>query len=407
MRQDIAEKADNFFKELGLEDEFAKLTEMFADNFMINGEETEDLKEALHRAPDFLLDMIWKKIAGKKPEEGTSRQQKEEGLYEDIPGYFASRFELLDIRKVKLLVRVMNNYPTDLIEATEVMEEFVPYGWVFSFVENQSSSFVVMNEIRDIIMTLDKPEVKERISFMNGIRFIVNTCLGLYGVCTIEQIQNIFHRTADDEDGWQEMLSRLDEIIREYLPYLEEQKVLWTDGKYIVSPYFNTKEEYRRLLRMQKRDYYVPDDDMIKSYSMGKTLVKNKEYETVFKLLSREMKDQEQAEEMLEEISGYVVREDWEIPRIMNCLYDWDVAFSSDKAAQKLVKALEEWLNVIRRWSECGHCRKEIYRESTGFDPGLPVKESGAAKETSRKIYPNDPCPCGSGKKYKKCCGRK
>ncbi|MDO4555323.1 MAG: SEC-C metal-binding domain-containing protein [Lachnospiraceae bacterium] len=21
-------------------------------------------------------------------------------------------------------------------------------------------------------------------------------------------------------------------------------------------------------------------------------------------------------------------------------------------------------------------------------------------------MYPNDPCPCGSGKKYKKCCGR-
>lgn len=24
----------------------------------------------------------------------------------------------------------------------------------------------------------------------------------------------------------------------------------------------------------------------------------------------------------------------------------------------------------------------------------------------SKKIYPNDSCPCGSGKKYKKCCGR-
>ncbi len=23
------------------------------------------------------------------------------------------------------------------------------------------------------------------------------------------------------------------------------------------------------------------------------------------------------------------------------------------------------------------------------------------------KIYPNDPCPCGSGLKYKKCCGRR
>ena len=25
----------------------------------------------------------------------------------------------------------------------------------------------------------------------------------------------------------------------------------------------------------------------------------------------------------------------------------------------------------------------------------------------SGKIYPNDPCPCGSGKKYKHCCGKK
>lgn len=26
---------------------------------------------------------------------------------------------------------------------------------------------------------------------------------------------------------------------------------------------------------------------------------------------------------------------------------------------------------------------------------------------TGGKIYSNEPCPCGSGKKYKKCCGRK
>jgi preprotein translocase subunit SecA len=26
---------------------------------------------------------------------------------------------------------------------------------------------------------------------------------------------------------------------------------------------------------------------------------------------------------------------------------------------------------------------------------------------SGRKVRPNDPCPCGSGKKYKKCCGKK
>ncbi|MCH5342127.1 MAG: preprotein translocase subunit SecA [Acetatifactor sp.] len=33
--------------------------------------------------------------------------------------------------------------------------------------------------------------------------------------------------------------------------------------------------------------------------------------------------------------------------------------------------------------------------------PKAPVKKENA------KVYPNDPCPCGSGKKYKQCCGRK
>jgi len=31
----------------------------------------------------------------------------------------------------------------------------------------------------------------------------------------------------------------------------------------------------------------------------------------------------------------------------------------------------------------------------------------GTPVVAEKKIYPNDPCPCGSGKKYKKCCGRK
>lgn len=32
---------------------------------------------------------------------------------------------------------------------------------------------------------------------------------------------------------------------------------------------------------------------------------------------------------------------------------------------------------------------------------------SNQFSHSGKKIYPNDPCPCGSGKKYKKCCGRR
>jgi preprotein translocase subunit SecA len=40
----------------------------------------------------------------------------------------------------------------------------------------------------------------------------------------------------------------------------------------------------------------------------------------------------------------------------------------------------------------------------TNKDEGASVK--GPVKRTEKKIYPNDPCPCGSGRKYKNCCGR-
>ncbi len=33
--------------------------------------------------------------------------------------------------------------------------------------------------------------------------------------------------------------------------------------------------------------------------------------------------------------------------------------------------------------------------------------QKGPKKRAEAKVYPNDPCPCGSGKKYKQCCGRK
>jgi uncharacterized protein YecA (UPF0149 family) len=35
--------------------------------------------------------------------------------------------------------------------------------------------------------------------------------------------------------------------------------------------------------------------------------------------------------------------------------------------------------------------------------PDAPVEQAKAARTTGR----NDPCPCGSGKKFKKCCGAK
>ena len=50
--------------------------------------------------------------------------------------------------------------------------------------------------------------------------------------------------------------------------------------------------------------------------------------------------------------------------------------------------------------------RKDIFDEETRKALYKEQKVSGTVVKDA-KIYPNDPCPCGSGKKYKKCCGKK
>lgn len=63
-----------------------------------------------------------------------------------------------------------------------------------------------------------------------------------------------------------------------------------------------------------------------------------------------------------------------------------------------MVEAGADWLYELPEWDELLTLerRKELYREQK--KSGTIVKE--------RKVGRNEPCPCGSGKKYKYCCGR-
>ena len=106
-------------------------------------------------------------------------------------------------------------------------------------------------------------------------------------------------------------------------------------------------------------------------------------------------------------------------------LYDYD---SSDSLFRKAMKLLDDYLNYMPHWQLKGHTPMEVH--------GLLSEEDKAAKrkrQESRSYHDddyispkdwmanlgvtmpiiaekkpgrNDPCPCGSGKKYKNCCGR-
>lgn len=74
------------------------------------------------------------------------------------------------------------------------------------------------------------------------------------------------------------------------------------------------------------------------------------------------------------------------------------LAFDKVKLYKNMVDAKAEWLYELPMWDEIfdAETKKALYLEQ---------KKSGTVV-VGKKVGRNEPCPCGSGKKYKHCCGK-
>ncbi len=71
--------------------------------------------------------------------------------------------------------------------------------------------------------------------------------------------------------------------------------------------------------------------------------------------------------------------------------------FDNEKLYYNMVAAKADWLYGLPEWNDVlsEERREELYKEQ---------KKSGTFVREGRKIGRNEPCPCGSGKKFKQCC---
>ena len=75
-----------------------------------------------------------------------------------------------------------------------------------------------------------------------------------------------------------------------------------------------------------------------------------------------------------------------------------NLVFDKEKLYKNMVDAKADWLYELPQW-------KEIFDDEKRKTLFLEQKKSGTV-HVGKKVGRNDPCPCGSGKKYKYCCGR-
>ena len=75
-----------------------------------------------------------------------------------------------------------------------------------------------------------------------------------------------------------------------------------------------------------------------------------------------------------------------------------NLVFDKEKLYKNMVDAKADWLYNLPMWDD-------IFDKETKHRLYMEQKKSGTVI-VGKKVGRNDPCPCGSGKKYKFCCGK-
>lgn len=172
---------------------------------------------------------------------------------------------------------------------------------------------------------------------------------------------------------------------------------------------------YKDIERRQGgRKFYIPSVDEVLDYAKNGYPTRSASYQKLGKFLMDEMKV---SDAVKDQALFFIYKEcsmDGRMSAIMENLGQKGIQFN-DEQLEKFTKLIMDANNNTRMLEFRGYTPNEISGAVWPFATGkphtaMPSFVSTAAPmqpASTRKIYPNDPCPCGSGKKYKKCCGRR
>lgn len=218
----------------------------------------------------------------------------------------------------------------------------------------------------------------------DGLASYCAALVNLWGIAPIEQIISAYSRhhdrsiTADD-------VKSLD------------GKAFVVDGSDLIHTSLAGNSDEINALREKKSKYpfYLPSADEVGTYLDSSFRENSHAFVAMSGYLSRTFKiAEDKAGEATRSILGFLNSENGMEP-VIESLKNLGFKFSDAMQFRNFGVLVDNLRSSARLWEFNGHTAAEArnFEEKSG-----PVRVI--------KVGRNDPCPCGSGKKYKKCCGR-
>lgn len=278
-------------------------------------------------------------------------------------------------------------------------------GIIYSFYDDGKVFFVIPDEIKEVFRNMDTVLFEKVLKENQLIYKYILSFTNLYGIFNKELLIAVYN----SQNKGELMLEGLEVILD---MYLSRQQLFYENDEFIVDEYFdddNLDEMEQILENAEELTYYIPDRKNLLKYADSNYFEMTPQLITLKDFITNNMSTNE-------EFAGYLVDDiqmicsmDYSLQDIVYEFERRKIYFESMDQFNLVVPLIEDVYRNVRTWSNLGHTYEEILKITGKQAPKLfsePVEVMINNKTAIQKAGRNDSCPCGSGKKYKMCCGR-
>jgi len=240
---------------------------------------------------------------------------------------------------------------------------------------------------------------------MNKITDYIISLTHLYGLVHKDKVVEIYNMQNEDKiEKIDTVRLRADSISIDFAELYDNFVEVFND--YFVHEAimeFNGLDE--QLKKCEGKPFYIPEQEELLKYKDNNYFEINKEYKDLLEYATKRLFDGDewQAEMLVEDIQVYC-QQNFSPEAIIDLFNQRGVSFDGIKQVNEVLKLVMNLANNTRIWENNGHTPNEIFEKFEKPKLKQLPAERFLVSGKSKKIGRNDPCPCGSGKKYKKCC---
>ncbi len=246
---------------------------------------------------------------------------------------------------------------------------------------------------------------------MNGnlVLDYIRATTNLYGIAPFEKIMEIYNQQNDDQICIEDLDAYIEQDLSEYYVYVYYEN-------FVHETILEFDEFDLVQAKKGNKPYYVPEKGELLKYADMNYYETPKQYRELFRYIRKNFfpSDDEKAEMLCENIR-WECTDGPDIQVIFGHFNTAGVDFKNEKQVNEVLQLVMDLANNVRLWENNGHTPHEIFEKfekpnlgslpegvfpGFGDRPKLRLIQGGSSEKVGR----NDPCPCGSGKKYKKCC---